>query len=119
MSSVAIYIRGQPPTTVNSFQLDQQVGANVTTAGATSSSRSRSLRPPDCYWDSLSENYITRIVDLLGMAECQNCGAIVTEQYVRVFAPAGMETVRVCPECPDMVREGGDVREAKAPRQQS
>jgi len=50
------------------------------------------------------------------MAECDNCGAFVTEQYVRVFAPPGMDTVRVCPNCPDMVREGGDVREAKSPR---
>ncbi len=51
------------------------------------------------------------------MAECENCGEFVTEQYVRVFAPTGMDTVRVCPKCPDMVREGGDVREAKSPRQ--
>jgi NAD-dependent SIR2 family protein deacetylase len=51
------------------------------------------------------------------MADCENCGAFVTEQYVRVFAPTGMETVRVCPSCPGMVREGGDVREAKSPRQ--
>jgi NAD-dependent SIR2 family protein deacetylase len=51
------------------------------------------------------------------MAECQNCGAVVTDQYVRVFAPTGMDTVRVCPQCPDMVREAGDVREAKSPRQ--
>lgn len=51
------------------------------------------------------------------MAECDNCGAFVSDQYVRVFAPTGMETVRVCPACPDMVREsGGDVREAKSPR---
>ena len=53
---------------------------------------------------------------LLDMPECKNCGAFVTEQYVRVFAPTGMDTVRVCPNCPDMVREGGDVREAKSPR---
>ncbi|GAA0464343.1 hypothetical protein GCM10008985_21480 [Halococcus dombrowskii] len=52
------------------------------------------------------------------MPDCLNCGAFVTEQYVRVFAPADMETVRVCPECPDMIREGSDVREAKASRQQ-
>jgi hypothetical protein len=52
------------------------------------------------------------------MAECDNCGAFVTDQYVRVFAPTGMDTVRVCPNCPDMVRDGGEVREAKAPRQQ-
>jgi hypothetical protein len=51
------------------------------------------------------------------MFECLNCGAFVTEQYVRVFAPSGMETVRVCPNCPDMVREGSEVREAKSSRQ--
>jgi NAD-dependent SIR2 family protein deacetylase len=51
------------------------------------------------------------------MPECANCGAVVTEQYVRVFAPNEMETVRACPQCPDVVREGGDVRAAKSPRQ--
>jgi NAD-dependent SIR2 family protein deacetylase len=52
----------------------------------------------------------------LHMPECDNCGAVVTEQYVRVFAPSGMNTVRVCPNCPDMVREGSEVRAAKSPR---
>jgi hypothetical protein len=51
------------------------------------------------------------------MPDCLNCGAFVTEQYVRVFAPTGMDTVRVCPNCPDMLRDGNDVRDAKAPRQ--
>jgi NAD-dependent SIR2 family protein deacetylase len=51
------------------------------------------------------------------MAKCDNCGEFVTDQYVRVFAPTGMDTVRVCPKCPDMVRDGRDVREAKSPRQ--
>lgn len=50
------------------------------------------------------------------MAKCESCGEFVTEQYVRVFAPTGMNTVRVCPNCPDMVREGGNVRKAKSPR---
>jgi NAD-dependent SIR2 family protein deacetylase len=50
------------------------------------------------------------------MAECDNCGEFVTDQYVRVFAPTGMDTVRVCPQCPDMMRDGSDVREAKTPR---
>ncbi len=51
------------------------------------------------------------------MPECQNCGSFVTQQYVKVFAPTGMSQPRVCPACPDKVREGGDVREAKAVRQ--
>lgn len=51
------------------------------------------------------------------MSECLNCGAFVSEQYVRVFAPNEMDTVRVCPECPDMIRENGGVREAKTSRQ--
>lgn len=50
------------------------------------------------------------------MAECENCEAFVTEQYVRVFAPPGMNTVRVCPNCTDKVREGAEVREARSPR---
>jgi hypothetical protein len=50
------------------------------------------------------------------MPECGNCGAFVTTQYVRVFAPSELETVRACPECPDLVRSGNDVREAKSPR---
>ncbi|GAA0460290.1 hypothetical protein GCM10008985_15930 [Halococcus dombrowskii] len=51
------------------------------------------------------------------MPDCLNCGGFITEQYVRVFAPTEMDTVRVCPNCPDMVREGNDVREAKSSRQ--
>ena len=51
------------------------------------------------------------------MPDCLNCGGFVTEQYVRVFAPTGMDTVRVCPNCPGMVREGSEVREAKSSRQ--
>ncbi|MGN8215933.1 DUF7563 family protein [Halococcus salifodinae] len=50
------------------------------------------------------------------MPECQNCEAFVTDQYVRVFAPTGMESVRVCPNCPGKVREGADVRDARSPR---
>lgn len=49
---------------------------------------------------------------------CNNCEAFVTEQYVRVFAPDEMDTVRVCPHCEDKLRDGNDVREARAPRQQ-
>jgi hypothetical protein len=50
------------------------------------------------------------------MPECRNCGAFVTDDYVRVFAPNGMDGPRVCPNCEDMVRDGGDVREARAKR---
>ncbi|WP_449404675.1 DUF7563 family protein [Halococcus hamelinensis] len=46
------------------------------------------------------------------MPTCKNCGEVVTSQYVRVFAPPGMDTVRVCPSCEDMVRDGAGVRDA-------
>lgn len=42
--------------------------------------------------------------------ECGNCGSLVTEQYVRVFAPSERVTVRVCPSCPDKLRTGGEIR---------
>jgi len=50
------------------------------------------------------------------MVECKNCGAFVTKDYARVFTPPGVERPRVCPDCPDMVRDGNDVREARATR---
>jgi NAD-dependent SIR2 family protein deacetylase len=50
------------------------------------------------------------------MPKCQNCGSSVTEAYVRVFAPDGMENPRVCPFCEDKVRDGADVREARSVR---
>lgn len=50
------------------------------------------------------------------MPECKNCGSFVTTDYARVFTPPGVERPRVCPECPDMVRDGADVREARATR---
>ena len=48
------------------------------------------------------------------MPHCDNCEGFVTGAYVRVFTPPGMATVRVCPNCEDMVREGG-----RCPRGQS
>lgn len=50
------------------------------------------------------------------MPECHNCGAFVTEAYVRVFAPDGYDNPRVCPTCEDKVRDGSDVREARSRR---
>lgn len=52
------------------------------------------------------------------MPRCRNCESYVTEQYVKVFAPEELDSVRVCPNCEDVVRDGNDVREARAPRQQ-
>ncbi|WP_449271604.1 DUF7563 family protein [Haloferax sp. ATCC BAA-645] len=50
------------------------------------------------------------------MPTCQNCDSFVTEGYVRVFAPEGMDAPRVCPHCEDLVRDGSQVREARATR---
>ncbi|WP_420825954.1 DUF7563 family protein [Halococcus salsus] len=50
----------------------------------------------------------------LSTPNCDNCGALVTQQYVRVFAPTGMVTVRIRPGCPDMLRDDGGIREAKS-----
>ncbi|MBB6646814.1 DUF7563 family protein [Halobellus ruber] len=50
------------------------------------------------------------------MPTCENCGSFVTAEYVRVFAPNGMDSPRVCPNCEDKVRDGADVREARATR---
>lgn len=51
------------------------------------------------------------------MPHCRNCEGFVTENYVRVFAPQEMSTVRVCPNCEDKLRDGADVREARSTRQ--
>ena len=51
------------------------------------------------------------------MPRCDNCETFVTDNYVRVFAPQGMETVRVCPHCEDKLRDGAEVREARSTRQ--
>jgi len=50
------------------------------------------------------------------MPECQNCGAFVTEQYVRVFTPTGNAGPRVCPYCEDKLRDGATVRDARSSR---
>lgn len=50
------------------------------------------------------------------MPECQNCGSAVTARYVRVFAPPDEPTVRVCPNCDDIIRERGGIREARSTR---
>lgn len=48
-----------------------------------------------------------------GMAECNNCESFVTETYVRVFAPPDHDTVRVCPSCEDLVRDGSETRASR------
>ncbi|WP_435181484.1 DUF7563 family protein [Halorussus sp. AFM4] len=50
------------------------------------------------------------------MPTCQNCDSFVTRQYVRVFTPTDVEQPRVCPNCPDRIRDGADVRETRSPR---
>lgn len=50
------------------------------------------------------------------MPHCNNCGTFVSRQYVRVFAPSGIDTVRVCPNCEEKLRDGAGVREAQSPR---
>ncbi|QLG60453.1 DUF7563 family protein [Halorarum salinum] len=50
------------------------------------------------------------------MRECNNCGSLVSERYVRVFAPDEARGPRVCPNCEDLVRDGAEVREARATR---
>lgn len=52
------------------------------------------------------------------MPNCANCESFVTEDYVRVFAPDDMDTVRVCPDCPDRLRDGAEIREARSTRHQ-
>jgi NAD-dependent SIR2 family protein deacetylase len=63
-----------------------------------------------------SEHLSTKSTGTQAMPRCSNCDEFVTENYVRVFAPSELETVRVCPYCEDIVRDGAAVREAKAPR---
>ena len=50
------------------------------------------------------------------MPECQHCGSFVSEDYVRVFTPEGSKNPRVCPFCPDKIRDGASVREARSKR---
>ena len=63
-------------------------------------------------------NVIAVACDHAPMPECQNCGTFVTAAYRRVFAPAGADQVRVCPYCPDKIRDHGEVRPARSPRKQ-
>ncbi|EFW91091.1 hypothetical protein ZOD2009_15916 [Haladaptatus paucihalophilus DX253] len=50
------------------------------------------------------------------MPRCDNCGSFVTQQYVRVFTPDEVEKPRVCPYCEDLVRDGNEIRQARASR---
>ena len=50
------------------------------------------------------------------MPECSNCGSHVTDDYRRVFTPSDVDEVRVCPNCPDLVRDGPHVRDARSTR---
>ena len=41
----------------------------------------------------------------------------VTSQYVRVFAPSSIDTVRVCPNCENTLCDGAAVHGVKSPHQ--
>lgn len=48
---------------------------------------------------------------------CQNCGSHVSKKYQRVYTPEHEPAPRVCPACPDKVRESdGSVREVRSSR---
>jgi len=49
-------------------------------------------------------------------SECANCGSQLSQDFAKVFTPDHEDRVRVCPNCEDKIRDGGDVREARAPR---
>lgn len=40
------------------------------------------------------------------MPECKNCGAHVSDAYVRVCVPEGRDVPTTCPHCPDEISEG-------------
>lgn len=50
------------------------------------------------------------------MPRCENCDSFVTQTYVRVFGLPGEGSVRVCPNCEDIIRDGTDVRPARSRR---
>lgn len=51
------------------------------------------------------------------MPGCGDCEGLVTEQYVKVFAPNRFDTVRVCPNYEGKHSEGTEIREAYSSRQ--
>jgi hypothetical protein len=50
------------------------------------------------------------------MPKCNHCGSFVSTAYVRVFTPDDVKQPRVCPNCPDLIRDGAEVREARSSR---
>ena len=85
-----------------------RLAAELTLAAATRSANFLSATLPG----SIMWNYSI----VTTMPTCQNCGSFVTTDYVRVFTPNEVDRPRVCPACEDLVRDGADVREARATR---
>ena len=50
-----------------------------------------------------------------GVPHGSNCDPFVTEAYVAVLAPDGLVTVRTCPHCEDVIRDGAEVRGTRHP----
>ncbi|WP_425492956.1 DUF7563 family protein [Halohasta litorea] len=50
------------------------------------------------------------------MPTCENCESHVTDNYVRVFTPDGLDNPRACPQCDDLIRHNGQIRKARTPR---
>jgi len=49
------------------------------------------------------------------MPACENCGAVVSADYARVFA-RDSDDVGCCPRCPDMTRRNGKPTPARGSR---
>lgn len=64
----------------------------------------------------MAKTYPHKAAQMGNMPHCDNCSSFVTAQYVRVFAPTGLDTVRVCPNCEDIIRDGADVRQTHSVR---
>lgn len=66
--------------------------------------------------DPVSDLSINPSAGTSNRTQCENCGGHVSAEYARVFAPTGRDSVRVCPNCPDKLRDNGKIREARSSR---
>ena len=102
---------------VSDEQLAVQIGATIEVVQMLRSEVEAIGSRPDRAADSGSDSLSTSTTSPETTLRCQNCGGHVSQSYADVFTPGDIKHPRVCPSCPDKIRErDGSIRDTRSSR---
>jgi ParB family chromosome partitioning protein len=102
---------------VSDEQLAVQIGATIEVVQVLRSDVEAIGSRPDRAADSGSDSLSTSTTSPETTLRCQNCGGHVSQSYADVFTPGDIKHPRVCPACPDKIRErDGSIRDTRSSR---